>query len=253
MLLLRIFLAVAILAGVGVIVVSQVVLKPQIEEIAKTRDDNKTGWDKELSRANGLAKKLAATEKDLKATKASLEEALGKVTELTGKFEAEQKRATGLQQTLEKAKSDLKTAQDDLAAYTGTGFKPEDIKGLSADLKSKIQEVEGLRDEGKLLAEKLRKAVIRIEQLTSTKDVDPVVPEKVRGKVLVVDPKWNFLVLDIGEKQDLPQNGVLLVSRDGTLIAKVRIMSVQKDRSIANIMPGWKLQDVMEGDAVVPY
>jgi len=253
MLLLRIFLAVAILAGVGVIVVSQVVLKPQIEEIAKTRDDNKIGWDKELSRANGLAKKLAATEKDLNATKARLEEALGKVTELTGKFENEQKRAIGLQQTLDKAKSDLKTAQDDLAAYTGTGFKPEDIKGLSADLKSKIQEVEGLRDEGKLLAEKLRKAVIRIEQLTSTKDVDPVVPEKVRGKVLVVDPKWNFLILDIGEKQDLPQNGVLLVSRDGTLIAKVRIMSVQKDRSIANIMPGWKLKDVMEGDAVVPY
>ena len=116
MLLLRIFLAVAILAGVGVIVVSQVVLKPQIEEIAKTRDDNKTGWDKELSRANGLAKKLAATEKDLNATKASLEEALARVTEFTGKFETEQKRANGLQQTLDKAKSDLKSAQDDLAA-----------------------------------------------------------------------------------------------------------------------------------------
>lgn len=253
MLLLRIFLAVAILAGVGVIVVSQVVLKPQIEEIAKTRDENKTGWDKELNRANGLAKKLAATEKDLKATKASLEEALGKVTELTGKFETEQKRANGLQQTLDKAKLDLKTAQDDLAAYTGTGFKPEEIKGLTTSLKEKIAEVEGLREEGKLLADKLGKAVRRIQQLTSDKEVDPVVPEKVRGKVLVVDPKWNFLVLDIGEKQEVPANGILLVSRDGTLIAKVRIMSVQKDRSIANIMPGWKLKDVMEGDAVVPY
>ncbi len=253
MLLLRIFLAVAILAGVGVIVVSQVVLKPQIEEIAKTRDDNKTGWDKELNRANGLAKKLAATEKDLQATKASLEEALGKVTELTGKFESEQKRAAGLQQTLDKAKSDLKMAQDDLAAYTGTGFKPEDIKGLSASLKEKISQIEGLTEEGKLLAEKLRKALKRIEELVGLNVQDPLVPTTVRGKVLVVDPKWNFLVLDIGEKQEVPANGILLVSRDGTLIAKVRIMSVQIDRSIANIMPGWKLKDVMEGDAVVPY
>ena len=60
-------------------------------------------------------------------------------------------------------------------------------------------------------------------------------------------------MLDIGEKQEIPANGILLISRDGVLIAKVRIMSVQKDRSIANIMPGWKLKDVMEGDTVVPY
>lgn len=253
MLLLRIFLAVAILAGVGVIVVSQVVLKPQIEEIAKTRDDNKTGWDKELSRANGLAKKLAATEKVLQATKASLEEALGKVTELTGKFESEQKRANGLQQTLDKAKSDLKTAQDDLAAYTGTGFKPEEIRGLAASVKEKIGQVEGLIEEGKLLASNLKKVTKAYDDLRGTKIEDPLVPSTVRGQVLVVDPKWDFLVLNVGEKQEVPANGILLVSRDGVLIAKVRIMSVQKDRSIANIMPGWKLKDVMEGDTVVPY
>lgn len=253
MLLLRIFLALAILAGVGVIVVSQVVLKPQIEQIAKTRDDNGTSWTNELKRANALDKKLKATEADLKATKASLEEALGKVTELTGRFETEQKRANGLQQTLDKAKADLKTAQDDLAAYTGTGFKPEEIKGLSASLKEKIAQIEGLSEEAKFLAERLRKALKRIEELVGLNVQDPLVPSTVRGKVLVVDPKWNFLVLDIGEKQEVPANGILLVSRDGVLIAKVRVMSVQKDRSIANIMPGWKLKDVMEGDSVVPY
>lgn len=253
MLLLRIFLAVAILAGVGVIVVSQVVLKPQIEQIAKTRDDNGTSWTNELKRANALDKKLKATEADLKATKASLEEALGKVTELTGRFETEQKRGNGLQQTLDKAKADLKTAQDDLAAYTGTGFKPEEIKGLSASLKEKIAQIEGLSEEAKFLAERLRKALKRIEELVGLNVQDPLVPSTVRGKVLVVDPKWNFLVLDIGEKQEVPANGILLVSRDGVLIAKVRVMSVQKDRSIANIMPGWKLKDVMEGDSVVPY
>ena len=253
MLLLRIFLAVAILAGIGVIVVSQVVLKPQIEEIAKTRDDNKTGWDRELSRANGLAKKLAATEKDLNATKASLEEALGKVTEFTGKFESEQKRANGLYQTLEKAKSDLKTAQYDLAAYTGTGYKPEEIRALAASVKEKIAQVEGLIEEGKLLAGTLKKVQKAYDDLRGSRVEDPLVPQNIRGKVLVVDPKWNFLVLDVGEKQEIPANGILLVSRDGALIAKVRIMSVQKDRSIANIMPCWKLKDVMEGDSVVPY
>jgi hypothetical protein len=82
---------------------------------------------------------------------------------------------------------------------------------------------------------------------------DPPVPREVRGKVLVVDPKWDFLVLDVGAKQEVPEKGVLLVSRNGELVAKVRVMNVQDQRSIANIMPGWKLKDVLEGDVVVPY
>lgn len=45
----------------------------------------------------------------------------------------------------------------------------------------------------------------------------------------------------------------MLVSRNGELVAKVRVADVQDSRSIANIMPGWKLKDVMEGDVVLPY
>jgi len=48
------------------------------------------------------------------------------------------------------------------------------------------------------------------------------------------------------------QNGELLVSRDGKLVAKVIVRSVQRDRSIANLVPGWKLGDVYEGDQVIP-
>jgi hypothetical protein len=66
-----------------------------------------------------------------------------------------------------------------------------------------------------------------------------------------VDPKWDFVVLDVGEKQNVVPHGVMMVSRDGKLIAKVKIVSVQTDRSIANIMPSWRLGEVMEGDLVL--
>jgi hypothetical protein len=35
-------------------------------------------------------------------------------------------------------------------------------------------------------------------------------------------------------------------------VAKVRVSKVQKDRSVANIMPGWQLGEVLEGDQVIP-
>jgi hypothetical protein len=68
----------------------------------------------------------------------------------------------------------------------------------------------------------------------------------------VADPKWDFVVLSVGEDQGVLEDGELLVNRNGRLVAKVRVRSVQKDRSIANVMPGWKLGDVVEGDAVIP-
>jgi cell shape-determining protein MreC len=67
-----------------------------------------------------------------------------------------------------------------------------------------------------------------------------------------VDPKWNFVVLNVGEDQGVLEDGEMLVSRDGRLVAKVIVRSVQKDHSIANIVPNWRLGDVIEGDEVTP-
>ncbi len=73
-----------------------------------------------------------------------------------------------------------------------------------------------------------------------------------RGKILVVDPKWDFVVLNIGQNQGVLEDGELLVSRDGKLVAKVIVRSIEKDRCIANLVPGWKLGEVIEGDEVSP-
>ena len=72
------------------------------------------------------------------------------------------------------------------------------------------------------------------------------------GKVLAVDPKFEFVVLDIGEKEGALENGQMLVNRNGKLVAKIKITdSIQPNRCIANVMPGWKLGDIMEGDQVL--
>ena len=68
----------------------------------------------------------------------------------------------------------------------------------------------------------------------------------------MVDPKWDFVVLDIGDDQGVSADGELLVSREGKLVAKVIVRSLEKDRCIANIIPGWKLGEMIEGDEVTP-
>src|SRR5262249_28024129 len=83
-------------------------------------------------------------------------------------------------------------------------------------------------------------------------DVDLPLPANIRGKVVAVDPKWSFVVLDVGSDQGVREKGVLLVSRNSKLVAKVKVTSVQGGRSVANIVPGWKIGELLEGDLVVP-
>jgi len=249
---LRISLILAILAGLGVIGVSQFVLRPQIEEIVDTRDKNKKGWDdtqtkltKETKAHKETQTKLASTEKNLDDTKTQL-------GAMTAKATSEETRANGLQKNLNQSNQELKVAKDKLEQWRQVGLEPDGVKALVNSEKSLKAANASLTEEGGLLVKKVKK--LEDELLVfRDKNVDPFVPAEARGKVTVVDPKWDFVVLDVGSGKGLPQRGVLLVSRNGELVAKIRVTTVEDQRSIANVVPGWKLKDIMEGDAVFPY
>jgi cell shape-determining protein MreC len=69
--------------------------------------------------------------------------------------------------------------------------------------------------------------------------------------VIAVDPKYDFVVLDIGGNQGILENAKLIINRDGKFIGKVRVTSVEPNRSVANVMPEWKQDDIMEGDVAI--
>jgi hypothetical protein len=48
------------------------------------------------------------------------------------------------------------------------------------------------------------------------------------------------------------EDGELLVHRNGKLVAKVIVRRAEKNRCIANVMPGWELAEIKEGDAAIP-
>jgi hypothetical protein len=79
-----------------------------------------------------------------------------------------------------------------------------------------------------------------------------VLPPDLVGKVLQVDPKWDFVVLNVGADQGALTRAEMLVNRGGRLVAKVKIRRVEKNCCIADVMPGWKLAEVVEGDQVIP-
>jgi cell shape-determining protein MreC len=138
-----------------------------------------------------------------------------------------------------------------LAAYTGTGLKPDQILAMNKQFKGLQAALDASQDEKKLLGQKITRLQTELDRYVSP-DKPVYLPASLIGKVLVTDPKWNFVVLNIGLDQGVKEYGELLVNRNGKLVAKVIIRSAQKDRCIANVMPGWQLGEVMEGDQVTP-
>jgi len=250
--LLRICLVLAILAGLGVIGLSHFVLRPQIQQIVDTRDENKKQWDKSAADARKQKKEKEETQAKLKTTESNLEDTKAQLTAANAKANSEQNRANGLQTDLTKTKADLKTSSDELFRWKSVATGPEQVQELVDTLKSLRTTNDVIQEEKRMLVKKNAELDRRLKSFTSGAE-DPLVPRTVKGKVLVVDPKWDFVILDVGAKHEVPESGVLLVSRNGTLVAKVRVSTVDETRSIANVMPGWKLGDIVEGDTVVPY
>jgi len=249
--LLRISLIVAILAGIGAGVVSYIEITDKVPALVKQRDDEK---DLKLAKIDELHKTnaiLVKTTFELKQTKEELAETQTARDKAIARAEAQTKRADELNDKLAKAVSERDDAQNQLAAYKATDLTPDQVVKLNKNLKDAFAQIDAINTEKKVLQRTLASTKAQLAKFTGeTHDV--LLRADLKGKVIVVDPKWDFVVVDVGEEQGAIQDGELLVSRSGKLVAKVIIRSVQKDRCIANVMPGWKLAEPVEGDEVIP-
>lgn len=249
--LIRIGLIIAIVAGLAVGGLNFVKVKEKIVTL-------KTERDTEKSQKEEAQKELASTKKDLDTTKKSLadtKQALETTTKErdTAVAEAGKQKARGdqLATELDTTKKTLADTQAELAAYKSSGLTAEQVAGLAKQLRRLEDELAGMKGENQLFLQRIKKLETELA-IYRDPDFKVQLPPSLTGKVIVADPKWDFVVLDIGESQGILEKSELLVNRNGRLVAKVVVRSVQKDRSIANVIPGWKLGDVTEGDQVIP-
>jgi len=249
--LLRILLIVTILVGIGAIAVSQFVVRPFIEKHIADEKKNLQDYKNEQSAHTKTKRNLKDTQTKLADTEKNLDETKTQLTVASNKAAEQEKRANGLETDLNKTKQELGTAKADLAAWAALGIPVDQVRAVIAEARKLRQANEAIEEEKKVLAANLKTVKSQLEQILGNEEApDPPLPPGLKGKVVVVDPKYNFVVLDIGANKGVEPRGVLVVSRNSKLVAKVRVASVQPDRSIANIMPGWKLDQPMEGDQV---
>jgi hypothetical protein len=249
--LIRISLIVAIVAALAVGALNFIVVKDKITTLTEDRNSQRTQKQQAQTELASTKKELAKTKDDLAQTQQELTDTQAARDKAVADAAAQSKRADDLSDKLTKTTQERDDARNSLAAYTATGLTSDQVSKLNATLKNAQTEIEAINEEKTVLQRAVNRLQTRLAKYEGP-ETDIKLRADLKGKILVVDPKWDFVVLNIGEDQGVLEDGELLVSRDGKLVAKVIVRSVEKDRSIANIVPGWQLGEVIEGDEVTP-
>ena len=246
----KIALIIAILAGVGALCVGHFMVDKRIKDGEAALETTKTELQSTQSAKDKLAKDLKKTTEELDKTSNELAstktELQGKTTELA----AAQKSVEELNQKADKLNKDLATAKAENAEFFKLGQTTDQIKKTYADLKKTIEERDISIQEKKILQltiNRLENKIIELKGPIQTVEL----PKGLKAKVVAVDPKYDFVILNIGGDQGVKQYGEMLVSRDGVMVSKVRIVSVEADHSVANVLTAWKKGEILEGDVVM--
>lgn len=253
MLALRLILFLVILASAGVIVLGELKLSPLLEEMKDKEKKVTEELGKEKEEHTKQKDRAMKAEQERDAVKNDLDNSKKAEEEAKKAADAERAKAAAAAEETGKAKQETAAVKSQSAEYfelQKLGLTPPIIRRINTELPQKTNELNTLKREQQLVNIQLVKTASELNAFLNPKGA-VVLPPGLAGKVAAVDPKWDFVVLDIGANHGLLRNGELTISREGKLIARVKVAKVETDYAIANVMPGFKKSEIREGDAVL--
>ena len=206
----------------------------------------------------GAEEQSKVTEAENRAAKAEAElaQVQKEKADLQAKSDASQQEIAALQKRGEEAgKATVPTDSPPVAAA-----QTADLQSQVDDLRRQLDSAE---KEKVFLSEKLQEAQERPSQPKEAKkrretartQRETVIPHRagVRGTVLAYNQAYNFVVLNLGARNGVESNSEMLVLRDGTMIGKIRISSVEPATAIGDIITSSLARgvQVQPGDTVV--
>src|SRR5262249_3647420 len=209
--------------------------------------------------------KTADTEDRAAKAEAALAQAEKEKADLQGKLHVSQQEIAALRQRA------VGAGTNSNSSALGSAVTPAE-NPQSSNLQSQIDDLRGQLDgaekEKAVLAQKLQDAQQRAPQAkealkaeTRKKRETTSVPREsasnhrtgVHGTVLAYNQAYNFVVLNLGARNGVEPNSEMLVLRDGTLIGKIRISSVEPAPAIGDILTNSLARgvQVQPGDNVI--
>lgn len=249
----KILLILALLTGGGSIAVSHFMVKPRIEKAEKAEKDNMAKYTAEQAAKARVQSELNETKQILDTTKSELETTKTALAGKTSELEAANKNVSQLTSTVKAREGEIAKLKSDNEEFVKFGKSMKEIKDVFARLPVVTKERDVFTAENKVLQVEVNRLKNKMRELDRNSLIAPAVrlPAGLSGKVISVDPRYEFVILNVGGKAGALVDGEMVVTRGGEMISKVRISTVEPDYSVANVIQSWKKKDAVEGDTVL--
>ena len=249
--LLKISLGLALLASLAALYFAHVNVGGRIDTLTTDLSSEQKAKTAAMEEADASKKAEKATKALAEATAKSLGEATNFLNIAVARAKEQEERANKASTNLTAVTEQMKDAQRDLSAWKTLGLSVDEVRAQREQLGKVTAARDVFSAENKVLARNNRVLDAELKKIKGTEEAEVILPAGTKGTVLAVDPKFDFVVINIGGNQGMVQDGKLLVNRGGKLVAKVKITSVEPNRCIANVLADWKQDEVMEGDQVI--
>lgn len=251
----KILLSISIIGSGLAIFLAEKQIRPKIVELNTTLEKTESDYSKEKKEHADTTDKLEQTtnQRDsLQAEKASLQEDLQDEKNKRSQAERISQAAKAAETKAKQETARIKAMNDEYWALNKQGLTPQKIVAEHKELPLVKGELATIKDENGILISQFTKIKDEYEVLKNPlkKVLQPV---GIRGRIVAVDPRWKFVILNVGSNHGVRKNGELTVSREGRFIARLKVSSVEAGHSIANVMDAYDADEdgPEEGDEVV--
>jgi len=217
--------------------------------LANRRVTQQQGLKPREMTGTGEGDKVAEAESKAAKAEADLAQLQKEKADLQTRLDANQSETASLRKRVEEAEKAAKPSETPAAAAAGS------VAELQAQLDDARRQLDSAEKEKVFLSEKLQSAQERSAPPQEERKRRETGTRRtgVRGTVLAVNQAYNFVVLNLGARQGVEPNSEMLVLREGTLIGKIRISSVEPATDIGDIITGSLARgvEVQPGDMVI--
>jgi predicted nucleic acid-binding Zn-ribbon protein len=232
-------------------------LRATLATAQAARDTAERGIREKLNPSAGAAVedqgKVAQAENRAAKAEAELAKIQKEKADLQTKLDENQKEIASLHTPVQAAEKNPNASPADSPAATASAA---DLQSQVDDLRRQLDSAE---KEKAFLSEKLQDIQDRADQPKEGKKRREAVRETaprrtgLRGTILAVNQAYNFVVLNLGTRHGVESNAEMLVLRDGALVGKIRISSVEPATAIGDIITGSLARgaQIQSGDNVI--
>jgi hypothetical protein len=246
----KILLVLSLLINIGTFAISHTLVQKRITDEEEAHAQTQTTLDSTRQELTSTKTTLQNTEAELASTKTELAQTQQSLqNEKTARQQAETAAANA-----RKAQRDAESKRDmvisENKAFFDLNMKVAEIKKIRDRLPKAEAELVTTKKELDIVATENRKLANTILKIRPPVEA-PDLPEGLIGEVTTFDPRYEFVVLNIGAADGVKMHGEFMLSREGRYLGKAKVTRVEDQYSVANVLQDWKQGDVIEGDLAV--